>query len=384
MNSKETTFYKELQECEGLDLRDARGRVHDLGYILILFMISILRGKDGNMSSIHRGMKNKHKDLSNSLSIAYDEKKVISRSYLPVFLKKINGSIFSDLFERFYGVELESEKQQWFGGDGKELRGSIEKGDKRGDAIVGLVEHKTNRIACFSYYSGKKESEKTCLEDLIEKQQMWSSNLTFDALHLSPTLTSKIEQSSGTYIIGLKGNQGILNAQMELHTELEIPTNTFENREVGHGRIEERYYESYDIQEVLFDKRWSNSGFKTLFKVRRKITENKTGKQSDEIRYYISNGQIDITKKTTEANLYFETIRNHWSCEVTNHYRDVTLKEDHLKTKYSKVTKTVASIRSLIINALLINKPKNMAALLDDFNDNFDYLIAYLKAIRFL
>jgi hypothetical protein len=60
------------------------------------------------------------------------------------------------------------------------------------------------------------------------------------------------------------------------------------------------------------------------------------------------------------------------------------LKEDHLKTKYSKVTKTVASIRSLIINALLINKPKNMAALLDDFNDNFDYLIAYLKAIRFL
>ena len=52
MNSKETTFYKELQECEGLDLRDARGRVHDLGYILILFMISILRGKDGNMSKI--------------------------------------------------------------------------------------------------------------------------------------------------------------------------------------------------------------------------------------------------------------------------------------------------------------------------------------------
>lgn len=384
MDSKETTFYEELQKCEGLDLRDARGRVHDLGYLLFLFLISILRGKDGNMSSIHRGMKNKHKDLCDSLSIDYNDKNIISRSHLPIFLKKINGRVFSDLFERFYGVELEEEKRQWFGGDGKELRGSIEKGDKRGDAIVSLVEHKTNRIACFGYYSGKKESEKTCLEELIERQQMWSSNFTFDALHLSPTLTSKIEQSAGTYIIGLKGNQGILNAQMELHTELEIPTNTFENTEIGHGRTEERYYESYDIQEVLFDKRWSNSGFKTLFKVRRKITENKTGKQSDEMSYYISNGQIDNTKKTREANLYFEAIRNHWSCEVTNHYRDVTLKEDHLKTKYSKVTKTVSAFRSLIINALLINKPKNMAALLDDFNDSFDYLIAYLKAIRFL
>ena len=33
------------------------------------------------------------------------------------------------------------------------------------------------------------------------------------------------------------------------------------------------------------------------------------------------------------AQPYYEAIRNHWSVEVTNHIRDVTLKEDKLRTK---------------------------------------------------
>lgn len=384
MESKETTFYEELQKCEGLDLRDKRGQLHDLAFILVLFTISLFRKKDGNMSSIHRGMKNKCKDLSDLLSASYEDKEVISRSYLPVFLEKIDGGVFSNMLKKFYGVTLGEKERQWFGGDGKDLKGSIEKGDKRGQAIVGLVEHQTNRTVCFDYYSGKKESEKTCLAELIESNQLWSSNFTFDALHLSPYLTSKIAQSGGTYIIGLKANQGILSARMELHSELEEPTNTFDNTEVGHGRTEERYYESYDIREVLLDERWSISDFQTLFKVKRKITDNSTGKQSDKTYFYLSNIPAQETMQTNKAMEYFKTIRNHWSCEVTNHYRDVTLKEDSLTTKKSKVSKMVASIRTLIINILLIDKPKNMAALLDDFTDDFDYLINYLKAVRFL
>lgn len=385
MNVQETTFYEELQKCEGLDLRDNRGLVYELAYVLVLFTIALFRGKDGNMSKIHRSMKNKHKELSNSLSVDYYKShKIISRSYLPVFLEKIDGYVFSNLLQKFYGVELTEDEKKWFGGDGKELRGSIEKGDKRGDAIVGLVEHETMQTACYSYYSGKKESEKTCLEELIERQEMWSHNFTFDALHLRPILTSKIEKAGGVYIIGLKGNQGVLSEQMILHSELEVPIETFDNTEIGHGRIEERRYEAYDISDVLIDERWNKSGFKSLFKVRRITTENKTGKVSDEISFYISNGVIEPSNITTNARTYFKAIRNHWSCEVVNHYRDVTLKEDNLKTKFSAVSKITSAIRTLIINALMMNKPKNMVALLDDFNDDFDFLISYLRAIRFL
>lgn len=113
MHVQETTFYEELQKCEGLDLRDNRGLVHELAYVLVLFTIALFRGRDGNMSKIHRSMKNKHKDLYNSLSVDYCKShKIISRSYLPVFLEKIDGYVFSNLLQKFYGVELtENEKK---------------------------------------------------------------------------------------------------------------------------------------------------------------------------------------------------------------------------------------------------------------------------------
>lgn len=80
------TFYMQIKNCEGLDLRDSRGRVHSLAYVLLGLMISLFRNRDGNMSSIHRSMVNTHLTLINSLKL--DNTCVVSRSQLPVILKK--------------------------------------------------------------------------------------------------------------------------------------------------------------------------------------------------------------------------------------------------------------------------------------------------------
>lgn len=44
----------------------------------------------------------------------------------------------------------------------------------------------------------------------------------------------------------------------------------------------------------------------------------------------------------------------------------------------------MASLRSLIINLLLNNRPKNLAAQIDDFADDFDALLDWLRKLRFL
>ena len=49
------------------------------------------------------------------------------------------------LFEHFV-IELDKEEKQWFAGDGKELRGSIEKGSNRGEALVQLVRHQDGAV----------------------------------------------------------------------------------------------------------------------------------------------------------------------------------------------------------------------------------------------
>ncbi len=166
MGHQETTFYELLQNNAGLDLRDNRGKVHNLAYVLLGLTLGLLRKRDGCLSSIHRGMVNKNSELC--LFLGIENEKVISRSHLPVLLSKVNLGCFEGLLFANYGIELSEAEKSWFAGDGKELRGSIEKGDKRGEVIVHLVRHGDGEVLGQSFYNGKKESEKRCLRDLLE------------------------------------------------------------------------------------------------------------------------------------------------------------------------------------------------------------------------
>jgi len=329
MKDKETTFYKEIRTNEALDLRDNRGKRHNLGLVLLGLLIGLLRNRDGCLSSLHRSMKNTHTHLC--LFLGIDDEGVVSRSHLPKLLKKVSLSEFEAILFRYYGIELQKEEKAWFAGDGKELRGSIERGDKRGEAIVQLVRHEDREVLGQSFYNGKKESEKSCLQDLLKQTEACSQYITADALHLNPKTTELVEQAGGKFIIGLKGNQPEMLADMELCTVLLKPVNeciTEGEGKKSHGRIEKRSYEQYDVSGEYFDKRWDKSSLSSLIKVERERLEVKTGKYSLQTDLYISN----IAPATIDC---FVPIRQHWQVEVSNHVRDVTLREDKLRTKKS-------------------------------------------------
>ena len=210
---QETTFYEQLQNTEHLDLRDSRGKRLCLVHVLLGLTIGLLRNRDGNLSSIHRSMKNKNKELC--LFLGIDNQRVVSRSHLPIILQKVNLILFETLLFDYYKLELTEEQKEWFAGDGKELRGSIDKGDKRGEALVQLVRHRDRKLLGQNRYNGKKESEKLCLRELLSQTGALSQKITADALHLSPKTTEPIAKAGGVFIIGLKGNQKGLLAQME-------------------------------------------------------------------------------------------------------------------------------------------------------------------------
>ncbi len=52
-----TSFYQAMQVLPDLDLRDQRGKIHNLSLILLGLTLSLLRGKDGSLSSIHSGRR---------------------------------------------------------------------------------------------------------------------------------------------------------------------------------------------------------------------------------------------------------------------------------------------------------------------------------------
>jgi hypothetical protein len=64
--------------------------------------------------------------------------------------------------------------------------------------------------------------------------------------------------------------------------------------------------------------------------------------------------------------------------------RDVTLKEDSLRTKKNEVTLTFSGLRTLAIEILRLLKPKSVIAQIELFQDNLKELIRVLKMLKFL
>ncbi len=120
-------------------MRDNRGKRHDLAIVLTGVMLALLSNRDGCLSSIHRHLKNHYEKLTAALEL--EPRSAISRAQLPRVLEKVSVEVFDRLLFESYGIKLTAEERKWFTVDGKELRGSIETGAKRGEAVVQAVDH---------------------------------------------------------------------------------------------------------------------------------------------------------------------------------------------------------------------------------------------------
>jgi predicted transposase YbfD/YdcC len=325
-----TSFLSKLQNCKGLDLRDNRGKRHDLAMILLGVTLAILSNRDGKLSSIHRHLQKHHDKVLEFLD--GEPRRCVSRSHLPIVLEKVSVAEFDRLMFESYGIKLSHKQKKWFAVDGKELKGSIEKGATRGEVVVQAVAHETGNTESQNYYNGRKESEVRAVRTLLEKNDLLGQKISLDALHTKPQTLEPIVKAKGKYVVGLKRNQKELFNQVSQASQ-ELPIKyTCSSAEKGHGRTTVRNYEVYAIEAVRKAERWARSKISTLVKVSRKTVEMRTGKETAETSYYISNEK----GKMNELCL---AVRRHWQVEVNNHVRDVTFAEDQLRTKKSKSVK---------------------------------------------
>ncbi|MEO8074536.1 MAG: ISAs1 family transposase [Acidobacteriota bacterium] len=320
------SFFEKLQSVEGLDLRDNRGKRHDLAVVLVGVVIALLSNRDGNLSSIHRHLKNHYERLV--FCLGAEPKRAVSRSQLPLILGAVSVTVFDRMMFEHYGIKLDAAARQWFAIDGKELCGSIESGKRRGEAVVQAVSHNSRQVAAQDYYAGDKESEVPVVRKLLAAAGLASQKISLDALHCKPVTLEIISQNKGRYVVGLKENQKELKKQVERASANQSFLAELSTLEKGHGRIEARRYEFYDLLELKKVQRWQSCQIRTAIKVKRERTELKNGKKSMEESYYLSNIVGDYEELA-------EAIRNHWQVETNNHIRDVSLKEDEMRSKKS-------------------------------------------------
>jgi len=297
-------YYKELQKNLE-DSRDIRGKKHELAFVLLGFMLAIVRSYSTlSMSFIHRQMNRMHDQLTKDLKT--ESTKCISLTQLRRVIEGLDIENFNTINQKYFQKLINQEFTCWKSIDGKELRGSIDgvKGEKRGENIVLMKDHASSNSKVLGFYSGKKESEKTVVKDYFSFQKRLDHlGFTLDALHATPSLLELINSQNGSYITQVKSNQFYLQEEIQLLYKHFPCESFFEKVEKGHGRIEKRKASIYQVEMNTLDERWTNTNAKYFICVEREREESKTGRKSHEISYYISN-----IYQTAEH--FFQTIRN--------------------------------------------------------------------------
>jgi predicted transposase YbfD/YdcC len=381
MQPSDKTFYESL--CSDLpDNRRKIGKIHSLPFVLMGFILAILCGRK-NRSSAQRFMVNNHDFLCEAT--CFSAPRVISNAQLGRILRTLDIKAFNTIVYAHYGVKIaELSPGEWVAFDGKDLRGSIDSQlSSRSEVLVHGIRHSDSGIVAQSFYEGDKESEKLVIRDLLKSSKLEEKSVTLDALHTDPTTLEQIASQGGQYIVQVKENQKELTKDLTSKARRLDVLDTIIEHDKGHGRVEKRTYQFYDIQDSLFDKRWEPCHLNTLIVVNRHFEVIKSGKIMQEQSFYITNVALLKEIKNITQNLA-HGIRGHWTIENLHQIRDVTFKEDNIRTTRGIYSKAYAISISLALACLNKVKPDSFTALIEEFIDDKRKFLKFLHQIRLL
>ncbi len=114
------------------------------------------------------------------------------------------------------------------------------------------VTHKSKTILAQSPLPSRKAAEVTQTQILLRHSGLEKTKVTLDALHPLPRTTEQIHQAGGSYIIQAKGNQSILQRQLQQVRATHQPLDSYKQIDKGHGRLEVRQGRCFDVRELEY------------------------------------------------------------------------------------------------------------------------------------
>jgi len=247
--------------------------------------------------------------------------------------------------------------------DGKSVRRSYRRpGDLK--SCIGIVSAwSVESGLCLGqskYETKKGKGEKQAMESLLERLYLKGCIVTLDAGGATPAIAQKIIKKNSDYMIGLKGNQGTIQAYAkELFESPPVKVFSYRTEEKGHGREEIRQYSMLNLHEVDFDQMpddfveiWIQKWPELTSIIEVQSTREVNKKKSQETRWYLSSLKDDVAEAA-------RAIRSHWGVENSLHYvLDVTFREDHARQRIKYATENMSAIRRMALSMLKQQDPK--------------------------
>lgn len=185
---------------------------------------------------------------------------------------------------------------------------------------------------------------------------------------------SIVKATNNDAVIQLKGNQKSLFNLAKVITKNNKPLSTAITKNKGHGRIDTRKTQVFEISELskALDNEWNSiscivkvSRVRNLFNTSKKEYNNPNTSES----YYIAT-------KIQDAKILSEIIKGHWGIEnKVNHVKDTQFKED--ASRIREKPGIFSRLRGLALNLLRFNNIKNISQARFKNCCNIDYALNF-------
>jgi predicted transposase YbfD/YdcC len=336
------------------DFRVDRTKRHLLIDILIITICAVISGAEDWKEIALYGRKKKDwlksfLELPNGIPSHY--------TFRRVFLY-LDPEKLQQCFLEWVAALSEASSGQIIAIDGKCLRGSVDKTGRKAAIHMVSAFASVNHLIMGQVKVEDKSNEITAIPQLLELINIQDCVVTIDAMGCQKEIAQKIVEQGGDYILALKGNQGILQEEVELYFQdalqqkfKGIPHDFEQTVEKDHGRVEtRRCWTVSDVDWLENKNQWRGLRSLVMVESERWQEDNSTREQ----RLYISS-------LPSNARYLNAGVRSHWGIENRVHWLlDVSFREDACKVRKGNAPQNLAVIRHIALN--LLRKEKTAGA----------------------
>jgi len=277
--------------------------------------------------------------------------------WLTLLMNRINPALFSAAFTAWVR-ETWPERPDLIAIDGKTSRRSHDRADDKAPLHLVSAFATTSRLVLGQEAVEGKSNELSAipvlLDRLAEGGGLKGALVSIDAIATNAKIAQATRDKGADYLLAVKANQPTLRLEMEGAFAVAKATETFDDVDKGHGRIEQRAVGV--IKEVDWldgDRRFPGElrlpHAATLIRVQSRA--ELSDRSRIETRYYISSADLSA-KQAAEA------VRGHWGIENQLHWvLDVVFAEDQSRLRKGHGATNMAIVRHFAINLIRSAEP---------------------------